>query len=225
MRTILTLPEQLRRSLTWDQGAELAQHARLKIDAGPGGDTAPSRISPLSRLAPLGLALCGPFGEPPSLGRSRPKSSSAVRGPHCHAARRSRQSFAYKRRFAVQHCADWLTRVDRLCSTALAASALGFGWSNCRPAQQLASLPDFDEVKPWQVPPSLACSLDGGPNIRRTNVRSADNTIIGRWRSPILARSARRTQGSFNICYDGAKPDRTHQAESGMQLATINCSV
>src|SRR6476660_2754017 len=33
-RTIATLPEQLRRSLTWDQGAEMAQHARLKIDAG-----------------------------------------------------------------------------------------------------------------------------------------------------------------------------------------------
>jgi IS30 family transposase len=28
------MPEQLRRSLTWDQGAALAQHARLKIDAG-----------------------------------------------------------------------------------------------------------------------------------------------------------------------------------------------
>jgi IS30 family transposase len=33
-RAIVTLPEQLRRSLTWDQGAELAQHARLKVDAG-----------------------------------------------------------------------------------------------------------------------------------------------------------------------------------------------
>src|SRR3979411_392632 len=33
-RTIITLPKQLRRSLTWDQGAELSQHARLKIDAG-----------------------------------------------------------------------------------------------------------------------------------------------------------------------------------------------
>ena len=32
--TIITLPEQLRRSLTWDQGVEMAQHARLKIDTG-----------------------------------------------------------------------------------------------------------------------------------------------------------------------------------------------
>ena len=33
-RTITTLPEQLRRSLTWDQGAEMAEHAQLRIDAG-----------------------------------------------------------------------------------------------------------------------------------------------------------------------------------------------
>jgi transposase, IS30 family len=31
---ITTLPEQLRRSLTWDQGAEMAQHAQLRIDIG-----------------------------------------------------------------------------------------------------------------------------------------------------------------------------------------------
>ena len=30
----LGLPEQLRRSLTWDQGGEMAQHVQLKIDAG-----------------------------------------------------------------------------------------------------------------------------------------------------------------------------------------------
>ena len=33
-RSIMTLPEALRRSLTWDQGAEMAQHAGIKIAAG-----------------------------------------------------------------------------------------------------------------------------------------------------------------------------------------------
>ena len=33
-RTIIELPDQLRRSLTWDQGAEMAQHAQLRLDAG-----------------------------------------------------------------------------------------------------------------------------------------------------------------------------------------------
>lgn len=32
--TIMDLPAHLRRSLTWDQGAEMAQHARLRIDTG-----------------------------------------------------------------------------------------------------------------------------------------------------------------------------------------------
>jgi len=32
--SILTLPAQLRRSLTWDQGAEMAEHAQLRIDTG-----------------------------------------------------------------------------------------------------------------------------------------------------------------------------------------------
>ena len=33
-QTITTLPETLRKSLTWDQGAEMAQHARLRIQTG-----------------------------------------------------------------------------------------------------------------------------------------------------------------------------------------------
>jgi IS30 family transposase len=33
-RTIVTLPEQVRQSLTWDQGAEMAQHVDLRIDTG-----------------------------------------------------------------------------------------------------------------------------------------------------------------------------------------------
>ena len=33
-RTITALPEMMRKSLTWDQGAEMAQHARLRIQTG-----------------------------------------------------------------------------------------------------------------------------------------------------------------------------------------------
>ena len=33
-RVITTLPEQLRRSLTWDQGSEMAEHAKLRVATG-----------------------------------------------------------------------------------------------------------------------------------------------------------------------------------------------
>jgi IS30 family transposase len=33
-RAMASLPEQLRRSLTWDQGSEMSQHAQLSIDTG-----------------------------------------------------------------------------------------------------------------------------------------------------------------------------------------------
>ena len=34
VEAMVSFPEQLRKSLTWDQGAEMAQHARLRIDTG-----------------------------------------------------------------------------------------------------------------------------------------------------------------------------------------------
>jgi len=34
VEAMVSFPEQLRKSLTWDQGAEMAQHTRLRIDAG-----------------------------------------------------------------------------------------------------------------------------------------------------------------------------------------------
>ena len=33
-RAVATLPDQLRLSLTWDQGSEMAQHARLRLESG-----------------------------------------------------------------------------------------------------------------------------------------------------------------------------------------------
>jgi IS30 family transposase len=32
--SMMTIPDQLRRTLTWDQGAEMAQHTKLRIDSG-----------------------------------------------------------------------------------------------------------------------------------------------------------------------------------------------
>ena len=34
VRQILTLPEQLRRTLTWDRGKEMAEHVRFTVDTG-----------------------------------------------------------------------------------------------------------------------------------------------------------------------------------------------
>lgn len=34
VRAMITMPEQLRRSLTWDQGSELSQHAKVRVEAG-----------------------------------------------------------------------------------------------------------------------------------------------------------------------------------------------
>ena len=33
-RSMATVPQQLRQSLTWDQGAEMSQHVRLRLDSG-----------------------------------------------------------------------------------------------------------------------------------------------------------------------------------------------
>ena len=56
-RTMATFPNQLRCSLTWDQGAEMSQHVRLRIDTG-------LKVYTSGRLKQpgLGLTLCGCLG-------------------------------------------------------------------------------------------------------------------------------------------------------------------
>lgn len=49
-RVVATLHERLRRSLTWDQGAEMAQHAQLRIDTGLHRTTHRDRRTTLNRL-------------------------------------------------------------------------------------------------------------------------------------------------------------------------------
>jgi IS30 family transposase len=54
------LPEQLRQSLTWDQGAEMAQHVRLSIDAGCRSTSEALRNAPCLAFADQ---LCGTIGK------------------------------------------------------------------------------------------------------------------------------------------------------------------
>lgn len=58
-RTIITLPEELRRSLTWDQGAEMAQHHRLKIDAGIQATSATRKALGSAALTRTPTGCCG----------------------------------------------------------------------------------------------------------------------------------------------------------------------
>ena len=105
--SITTLPQQLRRSLTWDQGAEMAQHAQLRIAAdldiyfcgptvtmaaraptrtptacsantSPRAPTSPNTPEATSTRSPQ-HSTAGP--ERPSAGRPQPKPSTSIYTP------------------------------------------------------------------------------------------------------------------------------------------------
>jgi hypothetical protein len=105
--SITTLPEQLRRSLTWDRGAEMAQHAQLRVDAGI-DIYFPTRTAPGSVAATRTRTTCCAStsrGAPTSFGRlvsanrrrssrtcvssGRRRSGRASRGSRPSACRRS----------------------------------------------------------------------------------------------------------------------------------------
>ena len=61
--SITSLPDQLRRSLTWDQGAEMAEHAQLRIDTGLAIYTVPPNLSELCHSSTCMMTFRSPSSE------------------------------------------------------------------------------------------------------------------------------------------------------------------